>query len=111
MSHTHDAPPSLEQRKNSLTEGDADLIRSIVESIHYTQISNTPQHMMDCRFGEVTREEFMEIIKSHRKFNSMMDDSKKTVRTVLIGMFLVFIVGIMSEGMFTKFIARIKSVF
>lgn len=107
-----ESPPDRAQqyhtRRNALTEEDADLIRSIVESIYQTKVANIHPVAHDCRFPGVSTEEFMEIIKSHRKFNLIMDDGKKTARKVILTLVLVFIAGILSEGLWSILISKLK---
>ena len=83
------------------------MIQRIIESVMLQQTMN--QHTeLGCRFHGIQPDEFMEIVKSHRKFNAMMSDSKKTARNVIIGLVITLIVGLLSEGFWSKILVKLK---
>jgi hypothetical protein len=113
MADSFDGPRGgyqFHERQNSLTPADEEFIKSVVESVYHVKMVNTLPSPHGCRFPGVAEEEFMEIVKSHRKFNVIMDDSKKTARKFFLVIFLVFITGAMTDGLWSRIISKLKSV-
>lgn len=76
------AEKQYHERRNVLTESDAELIKAIVESVLHAKSSNCDNH--ECRFEAVNPEDLEEAVKFYRKFNEAMDDSKSVVRRTVI---------------------------
>ena len=72
------------ERQNALTEADAELIKTIVESVLHVKASNCTEQ--ECRFESVNPEDLEEAVKFYRKFNEALDDSKSVVRRTVIAL-------------------------
>lgn len=76
-------------------------IERIIQAAQY-------RHPDVCRFDTIKREEMEEAIRFARNLNQMMEDSKRTVRNTLLGIMILIIVGLMTEGFWGKIISRLR---
>jgi len=72
------------QRQNSLTEDDIDLIKTIVESVIHVKEANSPHTVESCRFDTIQKEDLEEAVKFYKNINTILDDSKKTIRQTIL---------------------------
>jgi len=76
-------------------------IERIIQAAQY-------RHPDVCRFDTIKREEMEEAVRFARNFNQMMEDSKRTVRNTLLGIVVLIIVGLMTEGFWEKIISKLR---
>jgi hypothetical protein len=85
---------------HTLTESDLQMIKLIVQE--------TQLHAANCRFDTIERNDLEEAVRFYRNFNTMMEDSKKTIRNTFLGILVLIFVGLMTEGFWGKLISKLK---
>lgn len=90
----------MKELERSYGISDEDIER-IIQAAQY-------RHPDVCRFDTIKREEMEEAVRFARNFNQMMEDSKRTVRNTLLGIVVLIIVGLMTEGFWEKIISKLR---
>lgn len=99
----HDEIPAKQNKQQyTLSEDDAERIKTIIESALHAKLSNREAH--ECRFESVKPEDLEEAVKFYRKINEALDDSKSVVRRTII----TLIVGGISVLIGAGFLVNIK---
>ncbi len=98
------------ERQNSLTEGDLEMIRTIIMSLQYNWEHNLPvpePHV--CRFSDdITPEDFRDMVITHKEIKEIIKDSKTVVRRTLIGIAIIFFMGMVSKGFWVTLWEKLK---
>lgn len=86
------------ERRHGISDED---IARIIDAVQY-------RHPDVCRFDTIERTDLEEAVRFYRNFNTMMEDSKKTIRNTLLGILCVLVIGLMTEGIWSKILAKLK---
>lgn len=98
-------PEEYHRRRNNLTAGDEELIRSIVESVHYAREQNAPHY---CQFNDINPDDLKAMVTTFKKVDAVMDDSKTVIRRTVLGIIVLALFALLTKGFWANIKEMLK---
>lgn len=91
--------PEVERRRRNITDADVQAIADVVAG-----------HLTACRFGDISHEEFMEIVNTHRAVRKAISEGKMTLWKSFLVLAMGLMLTLLTDGFWSRLMARAKQV-